>query len=66
MYLTYAVVTPLRKRTDGTYVFKVRPPHWSTDPWITHTYATLDLARLGRHGWISYYRGKHIEVRTRL
>lgn len=59
--MTYAVVTPIVKRA-GAYQFNVFRP---TDPPIHHTYETRDLAWLGRHGWISYYRGRHVSVKAK-
>lgn len=66
MATTYAVVTPITKVKDG-WRFRVKPPTWNEhEPWIVHTYATKDLGELGRHGWISYYKGRHVSVRSKL
>jgi hypothetical protein len=63
--MTYAVITPIVKRA-GAYHFSVfRPTDKPTDPPIHHTYETRDLAWLGRHGWISYYRGRHVSVKAK-
>lgn len=66
MATAYAVVTPLIKTKNG-WRFRVKPPTWNeTEPWIVHTYETKDLAHLGRQGWISYYKGRHVSVRGKL
>lgn len=62
---TYAVLTPIRKVKEG-WRFKVKSPNWPEDEWLTHTYATKELAQLGRDGWLSYFVGRHVSVRSKL
>ena len=59
----YAVITPIIKRA-GAYHFDVyRPTDKPSDVPIQHTYACRELAWCGRQAWISYYKGRHVEVR---
>jgi hypothetical protein len=59
----YAVVTPVVHRAGAFHFDVYRPTDTPDFMPIQHTYASRELAWCGRQGWISYYRGRHVDVR---